>query len=53
MNDWSQHRNVIQCLAVAMHGMSVLEGLWGKNTDKEGMMREGRQRSGVFIYSVA
>ncbi len=33
-----------------MHGMSVLEGLWGKNTDK-GTTREGRQRSGVFIIS--
>ena len=29
--------------------LSVLDGLWGKNTDKEGTMREGRQRSGVFI----
>ena len=27
------------------HGVTSL----GKNTDKEGMMREGRQRSGVFM----
>ncbi len=27
----------------------MLEGLSGKNTDKEGTTREGRQRSGVFI----
>ncbi len=30
--------------------MALLEGLWGKNTDKEGMTQEGRQRSGVFIF---
>ena len=28
----------------------VVEGLSSKNTDKEGMMREGLQRSGVFIW---
>ncbi len=27
----------------------MLKGLPGKNSDKEGMTREGRQRSGVFI----
>ncbi len=27
----------------------MLEGLWGKNTNKEGTTQEGRQRSGVFI----
>ena len=27
----------------------MLEGLSGKNTDKEGKAVEGRQRSGVFI----
>ena len=31
----------IMTSAVAMCGMSVLEGLWGMNTDKEGMSREG------------
>ncbi len=28
----------------------VIEGLWGKNTDKEGPAREGCQCSGVFIF---
>ena len=29
----------------------MLEGLSGKNSDKEGTAREGRQRSGIFILA--
>ena len=29
----------------------MLEGLSGKNSDKEGTTREGRQHSGVFIFT--
>ena len=30
----------------------MLEGVSGKNTDKEGMVQEGRQRSGVFMWYI-
>ncbi len=33
----------------ATQGKLLLEGLFVRNTDKEGTTREGRQRSGVFI----
>ena len=42
---------LVSALTVVMHRMSVLEGLWGENTDKEGTTQEGCQRSGVFIRS--
>ncbi len=32
--------------------LSVLECLWGKNTDKEGKMWEGRQHTSVLIYAI-
>ena len=37
-------------LAVAMCDASVLEGLWGKNTDKEGVA-EGRVNAQAFSFS--
>ena len=41
----------IRChLATASHDVSPYCA-WGKNTDKEGSMRERRQHSGIFIFN--
>ena len=49
---WCTRETIFFCLSVCLSDRYikwVLEGLWGKNTD-EGTTREGRQRSGVFLY---